>query len=236
MTSSAVPRPEPEAAPAAAPARAVVWDAPTRLVHWGIALLIPFSWWSAENDHLPWHRLSGYAILGLVLFRLAWGVVGAQTARFSDFVRGPGGVLAYLQGRSAPRAGHNPLGALSVVALLAAVAVQVGLGLFSVDEDYLEPGPLARFVSDDTGRAIAKVHHLGFNVILALVALHLAAIVIYAVRGKRLVPAMISGRADLPPGVPAPRLAPVWLFAVVAALAFAAAWIVAHSLRLTGPV
>ncbi|HEY5204143.1 MAG TPA: cytochrome b/b6 domain-containing protein, partial [Roseiarcus sp.] len=113
---------------------AKVWDAPTRIVHWLLAALIPFSWWSAHNDHLPWHRLSGYSILGLLAFRVIWGFVGSSTARFRQFLSGPGQVRAYLGGRLGPIVGHNPLGGWSVLAMLTAIAVQVGLGLFSIDE------------------------------------------------------------------------------------------------------
>ena len=79
-------------------AKVRVWDLPTRLVHWAIAALVPFSWWSAHAGHLPWHRLSGYSILGLVVFRLIWGVAGSSTSRFASFLRGPAAVLAYLRG------------------------------------------------------------------------------------------------------------------------------------------
>lgn len=212
--------------------RATVWDAPTRLVHWLIALLIPFSWWSAHNDHLPWHRLSGYCILGLLVFRLIWGFIGASTSRFGEFVSGPARVRAYLAGRLSAGVGHNPLGGWSVVAMLTALAAQVGLGLFSIDEDSLEPGPLAALVSFDTARAIAHIHHLMFWVVIALVVLHLGAIAFYAARGRHLTRAMIVGRAALPPGAQAPRLVPVWRAVLAAAAAAALVWFVAHGLRL----
>jgi cytochrome b len=100
--------------------RARLWDAPVRLVHWLLVGLIAFSWWSAEEGHLQWHRYSGYLILGLVAFRLYWGFAGGGAARFASFVRGPGAILAYL--RTLPERtpstvpGHNPLGALGVLA------------------------------------------------------------------------------------------------------------------------
>ena len=59
--------------------RARLWDAPTRLVHWALVTLIAFAWWSAERDHLDWHRWSGYGVLGLLAFRIYWGVVGADS-------------------------------------------------------------------------------------------------------------------------------------------------------------
>ena len=210
-----------------------IWDIPTRLFHWAIALLIPFSWWAAKTDHLPWHRLSGYGILGLLVFRVIWGFVGSPTACFGRFLAGPRRIADYVGGRAAPAAGHNPLGGWSVMALLTVLGTQVGLGLFSIDEDSLEPGPLANLVSFDTGRAIAHLHHRLFWVLVALIALHLGAIAVYALRRKNLVGPMITGMSDAEPGVAAPPLAPLWRALPVAALAAAVAWVVAHGLKPT---
>ncbi len=210
----------------------LIWDLPIRLVHWLIAVLIPFSWWSAHSDHLSWHRLSGYTVLGLLLFRLLWGVMGSSTARFAQFLAGPRRVALYLRGRLAAPVGHNPLGGWSVVALLTVLLIQVGLGLFAVDEDAIEAGPLSKFVSFDTGRAITHWHHQIFWVLVALIGLHLAAILIYALRRRNLVEPMITGRAVLAPGVAAPTLAPAWRLALAAALAFSVTWVIAHGFAL----
>src|SRR3954447_13725279 len=99
-----------------------VWDLPVRLVHWLLAALIAFSWWSVHNHHTDWHIWSGCAILTLLIFRVLWGFFGSSTARFASFVRGPKTVLAYLRGQWSG-IGHTPLGGISVVALLGAVAV-----------------------------------------------------------------------------------------------------------------
>jgi cytochrome b len=219
------------AAVAGAPAR--IWDLPTRLVHWLMAGLIPFSWWSATHAHLDWHRLSGYALLGLLAFRLLWGVVGSPTARFSQFLAGPRTVAAYVGGRlGRAMIGHNPLGGWSIAAMLSALALQIGLGLFSVDEDDVEAGPLARFVDFDTGRAIAHWHHKVFWVLAALIALHLLAILVYAIRRRNLVGPMITGVARLAPGQAAPGFAPAWRIAAAALLAAALAGFVARGLAL----
>lgn len=212
--------------------RVTVWDLPLRLVHWLIVLLIPFSWWSAHSDHLPWHRVSGYTVLGLLIFRILWGVMGSSTARFSQFLVGPRKVLLYLRGRLTAPVGHNPLGGWSVMALLSVLMVQVGLGLFAVDEDAIEAGPLSRFVSFERGRAITHWHHQIFWVLVALIALHLGAILIYALRRKNLVRPMITGRAVLDPGATAPILAQPWRLAVAAAVALSVTWVIAHGLAL----
>ena len=129
-------------------ARIRLWDLPVRLFHWALVALIVCAWWTAENHLISWHRLTGYAILTLVLFRIVWGFLGSTTARFSHFLRGPGAVGAYVGGhmfrRGSPgHAGHNPLGGWSVVGMLGLLLLQVLLGFFSVDVDGLESGPFA---------------------------------------------------------------------------------------------
>jgi cytochrome b len=198
-----------------------------------MAVLIPFSWWAAHHDRMEWHRFSGYTLLGLLLFRLAWGVAGSAPSRFAHFVRGPGTVLRYVRGRVDSAPGHNPLGGWSVLAILAALALQIGLGLIAVDEDGLESGPLSYLVGFDTGRWAAKLHHKIFWLIAALIALHLAAILFYRLAKRRnLVAAMITGRAAAPEGAEPPAMAPWWRAAVLAVLAGLAAWWVSLGLRL----
>lgn len=184
-----------------------VWDTPTRLVHWLLIALVSFSWWSAAHHHMDYHRYSGSALLGVLAFRIYWGFFGSSTARFAQFVRGPRSIWAYLRSRethSSP--GHNPLGALSVILLLTLLLTQVALGLFSVDIDGLESGPLARFVSFEVGRACARLHGLGFHVLEYFIALHVAAIAFYALfKRENLVAPMITGR-KIWPRRPLPRV------------------------------
>jgi cytochrome b len=177
-------------------AKKLVWDLPIRLFHWLLAGLIVFSWWSVTYDHVQWHIWSGCAILTLLIFRLLWGFFGSSTARFSSFVRGPRTVARYTRG-SWHGIGHNPLGAISVLALLVALAVQVGLGLISEDEDGLYLGPLATLVSTDTSDKAREIHSFWFYVLLALVVVHLVAIVVYRMRGKYLTLPMITGKAHI---------------------------------------
>jgi len=180
-----------------------VWDLPTRLFHWLLALLIGIAWWTAENGVLVWHRRAGYCVLALLLFRVLWGFAGSTTARFAHFVRGPRAVVAYLRElpRRAPRAviGHNPLGGWSVVAMLLALLTQVTLGLFAVDVDGIESGPLSYLVDFDTGRTAAQLHHVVFNALLALIGLHVIAVLFYLFyKRDNLLGAMIRGHRHLP--------------------------------------
>ena len=209
--------------------KAPIWDLPTRLFHWLLAALIAFSWWSAEYGHTDLHIWSGIALLTLLLFRLLWGFFGSSTARFSSFIRGPKTVLGYLKDKSGWRVpGHTPLGALSIVALLLAVAVQVSLGLISTDEDGFYEGPLARLVSIDTSDAARELHEQWFYLLLGLIALHVAAIIFYRFKGQHLTKPMITGKADLAPGAEPMQPARWWVALVCAAVALGIArWVVA---------
>ena len=174
-----------------------VWDWPVRLTHWLFVFCIVVSWWSAEQRAMDWHLYSGYTLLGLLVFRIYWGFAGSSSARFSQFIRGPGKLLAYLrEPRDAHRdAGHNPLGGWSVAAMITLMLAQVVIGLFVSDVDGIESGPLSHLVSFDTSRTLAGIHEIVFNVILAIIALHIAAILFYLIFKKdNLVVAMITGR------------------------------------------
>jgi cytochrome b len=183
--------------------RVRVWDVPTRLVHWLIVLLVAVSWWTGESGRMDYHRYSGYLLLGLVGFRIYWGFAGASTARFRQFLRGPGVVWGYVRGSWQTLPGHNPVGALSVIGLLVLLATQIALGLFAVDVDGIESGPLSSHVSFEVGRACARLHHQVFNVLLAFVIVHIVAVLFYVfVKKQNLLAAMFHGRreydADLP--------------------------------------
>jgi cytochrome b len=202
---------------------APVWDLPIRLFHWTLAALIAFSWWTSETDHVDWHIYSGLGILTLLLFRLLWGIFGSSTARFSSFVKGPGTVLRYLRDRSTWRGpGHNPLGALSVIALLSLIFVQVALGLILTDEDGITQGPLANFVSFDVSETAHELHEALFYILLGIIALHVLAIAYYrVVRNKRLIAPMITGKAFLEPGAEPYRAGKWWVALICLAAALA---------------
>ena len=186
----------------------LVWDWPVRLFHWAMVLLIPALWWTAEEGYMDWHRRFGLTMLGLVIFRLVWGVAGSWTARFLPMLRRIASTPAYLRelrsGAHKPVFGHNPMGVLSVFALLLMLSIQVGTGLFAVDVDGLESGPLAVLVSFDTGREVAEIHEMNFDLLSILIGLHIAAILTYRFWLKdHLVAPMIGGsrpRSDFAPG------------------------------------
>ena len=204
-----------------------VWDLPVRLVHWLLAGLIAFSWWSVHHHHTGWHIWSGCAILTLLIFRLLWGFVGSSTARWMSFVRGPRALGDFFKRRWVG-IGHTPLGALSVVAMFLALAVQVGLGLISEDEDGIYTGPLSGLVSIYTSDKARDIHELWFNVILGLIILHLAAILYYRLRGRKLTKAMITGRAQAQTGIQPMRPGKWWVALICLAIAIGITrWVVA---------
>jgi cytochrome b len=179
----------------------LVWDWPLRLWHWLFAIAVAGAWISGEwggYDWRQWHLWFGQAAVGLLIFRLIWGFVGTRHARFARFVPGPKRLMAYL--RTLPRrdapgsAGHNPLGAVAVVAILAVVATQAGSGLF-ISDDILYEGPWFVAVSSDTADFASTVHHRLAWPVGVLIGLHLVAIVFYRLyKRQRLTRAMITGR------------------------------------------
>ncbi|MDZ7592734.1 MAG: cytochrome b/b6 domain-containing protein [Rubrivivax sp.] len=187
-----------------------VWDLPTRLFHWVLAITVAGSVFSAKigGNAMVWHFRFGYVVFTLLGFRLLWGLIGGHWSRFASFLYSPRTVFRYLRGELRPGenldVGHNPLGSLSVLALLSVLAVQVGTGLVA-DDEIANLGPLNRFVSSATGLAATGWHkQWGQWMILGLVVLHVAAIFFYLLRRKtNLVRPMVSGDKPVPPGTPA---------------------------------
>lgn len=171
-----------------------VWDLPVRLFHWLLLVLVAGSITTVKigGNAMAWHGRIGQAILALIVFRLLWGFVGSTTARFSQFVRGPGAVLDYLNGRWRG-VGHSPLGALSVIALLLVIGAQAMTGLFATD-DIAFNGPLYRAVSVNTAIQLSGWHRQAEWLIYGLVALHLLAILFYRlVKRDDLITPMLTG-------------------------------------------
>lgn len=214
--------------------RVRVWDLPTRLFHWLLAacvvLLVATGY--IGGDAMPWHARFGYAVLALLLFRLAWGFLGGRWSRFRSFLYQPASVRAYLGGRAHPDhlVGHNPLGAGSVFAMLLVLLAQVGTGLFA-DDEIAFTGPLNRFVANATGLAATWYHKaVGQWLLIGLVLLHLAAITWYsAKKGEGVVRAMVAGDKDLAAPAPSSRddvRSRLLALVLIVACAALVAWIV----------
>ena len=192
-----------------------VWDPLVRIFHWTLVLSFTVAYFTAEEES-AWHIYSGYTVIGLVLFRILWGLIGTKHARFSDFIYPPKVILAYTRGflarRPDPYLGHNPLGGIMVVALLLVILATTvtGLMVYAIEEN---AGPLAGFAVTDGPTPIAsahadeldgeeareefweELHELFTNLALILIALHiLGAIAASRVHGENLVKAMITGR------------------------------------------
>jgi len=172
-----------------------VWDLPTRLFHWSLAALLLLSWFTGEDEGTAAlaHRLSGEAIAGLIVFRVIWGFMGGEHARFSDFLQGPAAAARHLthlaRGRADPALGHNPLGGLSVMVLLLAVSAVVVTGLFSAGDEG-PGGPLAGLF----GWELSELHEIAFRVLQALVVLHLVGVAVTSFASREnLIGAMVSG-------------------------------------------
>ena len=217
------------------PVRVRVWDLPLRLFHWLLVLCLVGSFVTIKvgGSWTDWHFRFGYTALALIVFRILWGLVGPRYARFSSFVFSPAAIFAYLGNTAgAPRTlGHSPLGALSVFALIAVVAVQAAAGLFTSDDVSME-GPLARLVSSAAVERASWLHHVNELIILGLIGLHLAAILYYrAFRRQSLVRPMLTGDKVVAPDPATPDPASLaahdgtatrWRAVVVAVLAVAA--------------
>lgn len=208
-----------------------IWDLPTRLFHWVLALCVVALVVTAKlgGNAMVWHLRLGHVVLALLVFRLVWGLLGGYWSRWGRLVVRPAQFVRYLRGQGHPQddAGHSPLGALAVIALLAVLIAQVGTGLFS-DDEIAFAGPLTRFVSSDTMFAITSYHKgWGETLLYVLTGLHLVAIAFYTlVRRKRLVAPMVSGDKQLPEAVTPSRdgAAQRTLAAVLMALCAGLAW------------
>ncbi len=177
-----------------------IWDLPTRLFHWSLALLVIGAIVTERigGSAIDWHFRIGYAVLALVLFRLVWGLIGSRYARFASFLFSPATIFSYVSGRKKDRTlayhGHNPVGSLSVFALLLVVLTQTASGLFAND-DIASEGPLVHFISKELSDSVTWFHaQIGGNLIYGLIGLHIVAIAFYYFRKKiNLIKPMITG-------------------------------------------
>jgi len=161
----------------------LIWDIPVRIFHWLLVILVGWSWYAVEiNDDLETHMLLGYCILTLLIFRISWGFIGTRYARFGSFIYSAGEILTCIRKLFSRQygnyPGHNPLGGLSVTALLLLLVLQAGTGLFANDEEYYF-GPLSDNVSSHTATVLTEIHHLNFNILFGLIILHVVSVLFY---------------------------------------------------------
>lgn len=177
--------------------RILVWDLPTRIFHWALVTCVVCAFVAVQigGNAMVWHGRFGLGVLGLLVFRIVWGFAGSTYARFSQFVRGPSAIMAYLRGEWKGE-GHNPLGALSVLGLLGVLTLLVATGLFANDDIAFE-GPLYALVGKDLSDRLVGVHRLIEPLIIFLVVAHLAAILFYTfVKKENLIKPMFRGWKD----------------------------------------
>ena len=210
-----------------------VWDLPTRLFYWAVPVLVGADAFSIWHDRGALHLLCLHATLALLLFRLAWGVVGSETARFNQFVRGPAAVardLAQLTKQGPDdQVGHGASGGWLALLLLGGLGVETGTGLFA--EGPPSPGPLAHLVSPQASEALTTAHAYSFGILVGLIGVHILAILAYAsLRKQNLLRPMITGRKRLPGATRQPRMASPLLALLLAILAACVAWMVATRL------
>jgi cytochrome b len=187
-----------------------VWDLPTRLFHWLLVAAFIALWITGTRDMLETHMVVGQITLALLIFRVVWGVIGSRHSRFADFVVGPKAGFAHLReivrvARFGPqgatgdhRVGHTRLGGWMILVLLILMLAQSVSGLFASDEIATD-GPLTHLVDGHTARIMTVYHSLAFDVLVALIAAHIAAAVFYLLRKREnLIGPLITGRAELP--------------------------------------
>lgn len=203
----------------------LVWDLPLRIFHWLFAASVMLSWITAEigSDVRQFHMWLGFWMIGLLAFRLAWGLVGTRHARFASFIPGPRAVIAHVRelksGGPAASPGHNPVGSLMILAMLILVALQAISGLF-MDDDVMFAGPYASVAGEAVRETMKAIHFNLIYFVLALAALHVVANVYLSVfRKQRLIHAMWTGKkpADQVAEHEAISSSRVWLAAAVAA-------------------
>lgn len=205
--------------------RVQLWDLPLRIFHWSLLTAVSTAIVTGKlgGSWMALHGKAGIAIVGLLAFRLVWGLIGPSPARFSHFAPTPGKVWAYLKGRW-QGIGHNPLGALSVFALLGLLAFQAGSGLFSND-DIAFAGPLTSLIADELSHDLTNWHRQAVNVLFVLIGLHVAAIAFHAlVKRDKLLKPMVTGWKDVPAHLPPPRRARRIALAVALAFGVGAAY------------
>jgi cytochrome b len=214
-----------KADPERTPRKIRVWDFPTRLFHWLLVIFVIISFLTGKigGNAMQYHEWSGFVILTLLLFRLVWGFVGSRESRFMTFIRGPSAVFRYtttlLRSDSAHCRGHNPLGGWSIIAMLFALLIQAGTGLFAND-DIVTEGPLFDWVSKTTSDWLTLIHKLNQELLIALVSIHVLAVLFYLFyKRENLVKAMITGMKAWDGSEPESATGSTWMAVMIAGLA-----------------
>jgi cytochrome b len=213
-----------------------VWDAPVRLFHWTLVALVAAAVLSIEVfNNLRIHMLIGQAILALLVFRIVWGFIGSDTARFTQFLRNPIHAVTHLMQMTKKEPdteiGHNAAGGWMVLVLLLVLLSQTVTGLLSADEESFVEAPLNHLVGGAMGGRILWWHRLIFEGILVLVAAHVLAVIAYAVLKRHdLVRPMITGKKRLPAATPQPRMRSPWLGLAVAVGSAGVVWLLVNKL------
>lgn len=177
----------------------LVWDLPTRLFHWLLAISIGAQWFTGEqgDSWLEWHFYIGYFILGLIVFRIVWGFIGPRYARFSDFLVTPGTLIEYLKGNLPDQPGHPPLGGLMVLFFLSVILAQAVSGLFTTDDIFSE-GPFRSLISGEMQDIADWVHANLFLFIQIAAAVHILAAFYYMlIKKNNLIKPMLDGKKQV---------------------------------------
>lgn len=202
------------------PRTITVWDFPTRIFHWSFAVAVLIAFVSSEADGAAFwiHVYSGTLLLGFIVFRAVWGVIGSRYAQFGEFVYGPEKVKAYTQDlmklRPPHHVGHNPLGGWMIMALLGIILLAVLTGMMTSEDGYV--GPLAHFA----GGIFGETHEGIGSFVMVLIGAHVLGVVVHGLITRENLPrAMVSGLKTIPAGVKAINIKPVGVIRPIIALA-----------------
>jgi len=171
-----------------------VWDIPTRIFHWSLVAHIIFLWWfSGEDFHDSWHPIAGKSLLALITFRIIWGFTGSFYSRWKNTPLSLSLLTKYLSGRRKDFKGHTPAGSYFLILILSLLSIQVVSGLAHTDDSFFE-GPLFAHRPDWIADFVGLIHAQTFNILLALISLHLITLILYRFKGNRLYKSMITGK------------------------------------------
>lgn len=172
-----------------------IWDNFTRIYHMSQLILLALLWYSGEQADFELHFICGYLLLSLWIARIIWGFIGSDTSKFSQFIRSPIAASKHLKHLHKPHVGHNPIAGYMVIALLIVLGIQLITGLFATD-DVLAEGPLLYYVSDSLAESMDSLHHSNFDILLALIALHVIAAIAHTIKADNVIKTIITGHSD----------------------------------------